>query len=149
MFIKIQTPDGNWDIREANSIQYSDSPYPLHPTEKKGQLNSYYWSPFIPLGMQKLFDSLDVDREVDIINFNRHVYWDDGEWREFPNNTEVSSCFVNYLPQPSPIDNEKLPSGWYGVPMYSYAILDKKKAVIFPTKAYILNDDGKTIAKIG
>jgi hypothetical protein len=150
--IKIQTTTGDWILKQAESIQYSDSPFPLYYDEKDP---SQYWSPFIPKEIRRIFDKGNIDRDVEVIKFNDNVYYDyepKGEsckgWGYLNlENNDTPNCFVNMLQNITNPDELK-PEGWFGIPLYSYIILDNKKAVVFPTKAFICNDEGKTIAKI-
>jgi hypothetical protein len=158
MFIKIQTPDGNWDIREAKSIKFSDSPFELTP-ECQQRMPGHY-EPMVPAPIQRILERCDImPLQVETLPFQRDLIYEYGEL-----SSEVgTSKFVKWsiMPLPAgvlPYLNVNLIRGgncteneacWEGRPLYSYAILDGTKAIVFPTKAYVCNDDGKTIAKIG
>lgn len=154
--IKIQTTNGDWILKQSESIQYSDSPFHLTPDEID---RSSYWSPFIPKAIREIFDKSEVNRDVEIIPFNDNVWYDytpQGQghkgWSYTPNNSDTPNIFVKYAAPivSENVSTEKFPDGWFfGYPMYSYIILDNKKAVVFPTKAFICNNEGKTIQKIG
>lgn len=162
MFIKIRTPDGNWDLREAQSIKYSYSPTPLIPDKVQ-----VYSHACIPGDIEKVLGREDITfTNTEVYPFSKVVY---PVLRENPNHSPYyewkSDENIEDLPpvvffdhvlreQSSKImytsEVDPTPKCWKGmVPLYNYAILDGEKAIIFPTEAYIINDSGKTIAKIG
>lgn len=158
MHLKIQTPEGNWLIKEAKTIQYSESAYLL--TSRDMQRSPGIYHPFIPVAIQYILEKAGGfnSHDIEVLPFQSNLIYEivDGSnqennpcskeirWNKFPEQHD-GCLYVNML-----FDlKEPKPPEWFAHPMYSYAILDGKKAIVFPTKAFVLNDDGKTIAKIG
>lgn len=161
MYAKIQQPDGSWEIHEAKTIQYSDSPVSLE--KDAGNRSPQMYKPFIPIAFQKIFERRDPSimwQHIQIIPFQDNLIYEyvaksepseipqqEVKWSNFPENW-YGTLYCNIIY--SNIENKlDIPKEWCGLPLYSYVILDNTKAIVFPTKAYILNDDGKTIAKVG
>ncbi len=161
MFLKVQMPDGSWDIREAKTIQYSDAPYLLTSDDYRRSPQQY--SPFIPVKIQKALERTDIHpNAIEVISFQSNLIHSvielpnqsneppryDIKWDCFPSKHMDGFPYCNVVFPTENVGYGKPPE-WECNPLYSYAILDNSKAIVFPTKAYVLNDDGKTIAKIG
>lgn len=164
MFIKIRTPKGDWDIREAKQIKYSSSSEMLTPDRDNHRIGIY--SAYIPTPFVGVFESCGLNPlDIEHYPFSPTIIYEYSDiggtlgqgstsikchaWRNTGKITEDYLFSKYYTPsKEEPLVN---PACWEGrgYPLYNYAILDNSKAIVFPTEAYIINDDGKTIAKIG
>lgn len=120
MFIKIRTPDGAWDIREAKAIKYSQfrhSVYKDDPIAKNNPLMEFSWGSY-PESLNEELRKYYTEKKI--------VYSD---------YVKPATCGVLGVPQPA----ERT---------FAYAVLDDELSIIFTTEAYIINDSGKTIAKV-
>ena len=119
MYIKILLPNGDWKILKADNIQYSKDFYCITDDEVK----KTYFSD-LPNGIYSALEKANIYADkIEIIH---------------DTSIDLNSIYCQYVENQTPKAYK-----------YFYAILDDKKALVFTTQAYILNDDGKTIAKIG
>lgn len=165
MYAKIQLPNGSWQIHEAKKIEFSSEPELLEPQD--GARCPVMWDPFIPIKFQEIFEahmpSIN-DEKVESISWQKNLVYDLKPKAIAPNNpgeyevvwsiagdsygTGAMYCKLIYC-DPEDKQGFNIPKAWIGQPQYSYVILDDAKAVVFPTTAFVMNDDGKTIAKVG